>query len=45
MKYTWIEDNKLSFNVDIMCKIIKVNRLAYYHWIKCACVVKSESVE
>ena len=40
MKYAWINDNKKSFNINIMCKVIKVNRTSYYHWIKAGCVVE-----
>ena len=28
-----------DFNITIMCKVLKVNRSAYYHWINNGCIV------
>jgi len=39
VKYAWIKEHKKSFNITLMCKICKVNRSAYYHWIKAGCIV------
>lgn len=30
----------MSFDITIMCKILKVNRTSYYHWVRAGCVVK-----
>lgn len=40
MKYAWIKENKMNFQISIMCKVLKVDRASYYHWIKSGCVVK-----
>lgn len=34
MKYAWIREHKKSFNVALMCKVFKVNKSSYYHWVK-----------
>ena len=34
MKYAWIKEHQKSFSVSLMCQVLKVNRSAYYHWIK-----------
>ena len=31
---------KNIFNRHIMCKVLKVNRSLYYHWIKTGCIIK-----
>jgi len=28
-----------KFNVTVMCKVLKVNRNAYYHWISNGCII------
>ena len=40
MKYAWIQEHKKSFNITIMCQIIKVDKSSYYHWINKGCVMK-----
>ena len=40
MKYAWIKENKMNFYISVMCRVLKVDRTSYYHWIKCGCVVK-----
>ncbi|MGB3752150.1 MAG: IS3 family transposase [Arcobacteraceae bacterium] len=40
LKYAWIYKNKESLNTQLMCKVLKVNRASYYHWIKAGCVIK-----
>lgn len=32
MKYAWIEEHKKMYSINLMCKVFKVNRSAYYHW-------------
>ncbi len=39
MKYAWIKEHEKSFNIGLMCKICKVNRSAYYHWVKSGCII------
>lgn len=39
MKYAWIKEHGKSFNISIMCKVLKVNRSAYYHWVKIGCII------
>lgn len=36
---TWIKKHQNSFSVTLSCKIFKLNRSSYYHWIKNDCVV------
>ena len=33
MKYAWIQEHQESFNIGLMCKMLQVNRSAYYHWV------------
>ena len=40
MKYAWIKENKESFNTVLMCKVLKVDRSSYYHWVKMGCIEK-----
>ncbi|NQY22245.1 MAG: IS3 family transposase [Campylobacteraceae bacterium] len=40
IRYAWIYENNQSFSVVRMCKVIKVNRSGYYHWVSAGCVVK-----
>ncbi len=28
-----------------MCKILKVNRASYYHWVKAGCIVKKVDIQ
>jgi len=30
----------MSFTINIMCKVLKVDRSSYYYWVKCGCIVK-----
>ena len=39
MKYAWIKEHEKSFSITLMCKICKVDRSAYYHWINSGCIV------
>lgn len=39
MKYAWINEHKESFSIKLMCKVIKVDKSSFYHWIKAGCVV------
>jgi len=34
VKYVWIQEHSNEFPVIIMCKIFKVDKSSYYHWIK-----------
>jgi len=34
-----------TFNIILMCKILKVDRASYYHWIKAGCVVKKVDIQ
>ena len=40
MKYAWIKEHIKDFNITVMCKVLKVDRSSYYHWIKTGCIVK-----
>ncbi|MFK5882321.1 MAG: hypothetical protein QM482_08915 [Sulfurospirillum sp.] len=40
MKYAFIEKYKMSFNINLMCKVFKVDKSSYYHWIRCGSIVK-----
>ena len=40
MKYAWIEEHSKEFQISIMCKVLKVDKSSYYHWIKAGCIVK-----
>ena len=39
MKYAWIKEHEKSFNIVLMCKILTINRSAYYHWVNNGCIV------
>jgi len=39
VRYAWIKENDKSFNITVMCKVLKVNRSAYYHWVNNGCIV------
>jgi hypothetical protein len=34
VKYAWIEEHKMNFQTTMMCKVLKVDRSSYYHWVK-----------
>jgi putative transposase len=40
VKYAWIKEHQESFNVTLLCRIFKVDKSSYYHWVKAGCVVK-----
>jgi len=40
MKYAWIKKNQMNFKVSVMCRVLKVDRASYYHWVKSGCVIK-----
>lgn len=40
IRYAWIFENKKSFSIKLMCKVVKVDLSSYYHWIKTGSVVK-----
>ncbi len=40
MRYAWIFEHKKSFSINIMSKVIKVDKSSYYHWIKVGSIVK-----
>ena len=34
MKYAWITKYKIDFQITQMCKVLKVDRASYYHWVR-----------
>jgi len=38
VKYAWMKEYEKSFTISVMCKILKVNRSAYYHWVNNGCI-------
>ena len=30
----------MNFNISIMCRVLKVDKSSYYHWIKAGCIIK-----
>jgi len=40
VKYAWIEKHKINFQISVMCKILKVDRASYYHWVKEGSVIE-----
>ena len=40
MKYAWIQGHSKEFQIALMCKVLKVDKSSYYHWIKTGCIVK-----
>ena len=44
MKYVWIQEQQESFNITVMCKVLKLNRSAYYHWVNNGCIVNKVDV-
>jgi transposase len=39
IKYAWIKEHQKSFNITVMCRVLKVNRSAYYHWVNNGCII------
>jgi transposase InsO family protein len=44
MKYAWIKEFQQSFDITVMCKVLKVNRSAYYHWVNNGCIINKVDV-
>ena len=40
-----MKEHKKSFSINLMCKVFKVDRSSYYHWIKAGCIVKKEDTQ
>lgn len=40
MKYAWIKKNQTNFQISVMCRVLKVDRSSYYHWINNGCKIK-----
>ena len=40
VKYAWIEKNQINFQTTIMCKVFKVDRSSYYHWVKMGSIIE-----
>jgi len=40
VKYAWIQKYSKEFQIAVMCKVLKVDKSSYYHWIKAGCIVK-----
>jgi len=40
MKYAWMKEHSKEFQISVMCKVLKVDKSSYYHWIKTGCAVK-----
>jgi len=36
---------KKSFSINLMCKVLRVDRSSYYHWIKAGCIIKKEDTQ
>ena len=34
-----MKEYEQEFNITVMCKVLKVNRSAYYHWVNNGCIV------
>jgi len=39
-----MKEYEQEFNITLMCKVLKVNRSAYYHWINNGCIVNKVDV-
>ncbi|NOQ30529.1 MAG: IS3 family transposase [Helicobacteraceae bacterium] len=39
IKYAWIYKQQKSFSVRLMCKVLKVDKSSYYHWIQAGSIV------
>jgi len=44
VKYVWMKEHQESFNITVMCRVLKVNRSAYYHWVNNGCIVNKVDV-
>jgi len=40
-----MNEHKKSFSINLMSKVLKVDRSSYYHWIKAGCVIKKEDTQ
>lgn len=40
MKYAWIQKYSNEFQISVMCKVLKVDKSSYYHWVKNGSCVK-----
>ena len=40
-----MKEHKKSFSINLMCKVFKVDRSSYYHWIKAGCIIKKEDTQ
>ena len=40
MKYAWIKNHLKEFQISVMCRVLKVDKSSYYHWVKAGCIVK-----
>ena len=40
-----MQEHKTNFSIKLMCKVLKVDRSSYYHWIKAGCVIKKEDIQ
>jgi len=40
VKYAWIKEYSKEFQISVMCRVLKVDKSSYYHWIKAGCIVK-----
>ena len=40
-----MKENKERFSINLMCKVFKVDRSSYYHWVKAGCIVKKEDTQ
>jgi len=34
VKYAWIQEHSNEFQITIMCRVFKLDKASYYHWIK-----------
>jgi transposase InsO family protein len=39
-----MKEHQESFNITVMCRVLKVNRSAYYHWINNGCIVNKVDI-
>jgi len=39
VKYAWIYEYQKSFNITVMCRVLKVNRCTYYFWVDSGSIV------